>query len=516
VKPPAPPTGNEQTVLARTGAGVDAPAPEAKGKRCDVCGTDYPADFVVCPKDATPLASAGSGDDPLIGTVLGGTFKIVGLIAAGGMGRLYDAEHLRLDRLYAIKVIHESYASISDLVLRFDREARAMSRIKSIHVVQVIDVLRAQDGRPCIVFEKLEGEDLEEHLEKVGRLRLRTALDLARQLCHGLAAAHAHNIVHRDLKPSNLFLTPSEDGGFLLKILDFGVAKMEQDANLTATGAVVGTPAYMAPEQARSSAGVDARSDVYAVGAVLYRMITGRAPYAATDVTATLASVLEKEPTRPTTIEKSIPIGMEALVQRAMARDPKARPQTVAQLDGELASFEATLPPETGEMMRKSAPSLSGAVTLSGVHSAVESTKRAKRARPLALALALPVLLGAGITVGAVLASVVLSLGDSALLTSTELVLVAVGGGIAALVAAAAYGRALARIWGAVPEVHKLVARVSRALLAGVAVYGVLELLARAWSVVESTPVGISPLGLAGRVALAGVVTLFFVLRKPA
>jgi serine/threonine-protein kinase len=381
-------------------------------------------------------------------------------------------------------------------------------------VVQVIDVLRAQDGRPCIVFEKLDGEDLEEHLEKVGRLRLRTAIDLARQLCRGLAAAHEHNIIHRDLKPSNLFLTPSEDGGFLLKILDFGVAKMEQDANLTATGAVVGTPAYMAPEQARSSAGVDARSDVYAVGAVLYRMITGRAPYAASDVTATLASVLEKEPTRPTTIEKTIPIGMEALVQRAMARDPKARPQTVVELDAELASFEATLPPDAGETLRKSAPSLSGQVTLAGVHSAVETTRRARRARPLAISLALPVMLGAGIAVGALLAAVVLALGESALLTSGEMVLVDVGAGIAALVAAAAYARALARSWSAVPEVHKLVGRVSTALLAGVGVYGVLELIARAWAVVEGSPVGVSALGLAGRVLVAGAVTLFFVLRK--
>jgi len=502
------PTGDDQTLLASKSQDASSHPGVAAGsvRRCSVCGGEYPADFVVCPRDATTLESNGENEDAFIGVVLGGTYKVIDLLASGGMGLLYEATHLRLGRRFAVKVIHEVYAQIPDIVARFDREARAMSGIASVHVVDVVDVVRAPDGRPCIVFEKLEGEDLEDRLERTKRLPLKEAIDVARQVCRGLAAAHALDIIHRDLKPSNLFLVPSENG-VTVKILDFGVAKLRETANLTATGAVVGTPAYMAPEQARSSAGADARADVYGVGAVIYRMLTGRPPYMEEDATSTLASVLEREPTRLTTIVRTIPMGMEALVQRAMARDPAARPQTIQDLDAELAAFEATLAEDS-----------SGAASSTAHRVVTAMTRRAKWVRPVTAALALPAALATGIGVSGFVAALVVLLRDAPLLTSAEVALVAVGGGAAAIATLVAYVRALARAWRTLPALQALQARAGGALLVGVATLGTLELAARAWGVAVALPAESTPLGIAARLfaALVAAATVLFLVRRGA
>jgi serine/threonine-protein kinase len=419
-------------------ARASSTVPSAGSRRCSTCGAHYPADFLVCPKDATSLElHAGSGEDPLIGEVLAGSFMITGLLGAGGMGRVYEAEHVRLPKRYAVKVMHDQLASNSDAAARFEREAQAAARIASDHVLEVVDLVRTQ-GRACIVTELLEGEELGELLDRAGKLPLPTAISICRQVCRGLAAAHAVGVVHRDLKPSNLFLVKREDGGLHVKILDFGIAKVSDGSKLTQTGAVLGTPAYMAPEQALGSPDVDVRADVYAVGAVLYRMLTGEPPFPedAGDPALALTRVLTEDPRRPRDLEKSIPAGLEALIQRAMARTPEARPATMQELDQLVAAFD-----KPGALdARLSVPAISVQSAGAGMalrdtvavlpapaaHDADASTKRAQRARPAAAALTVIVSLIAGAAVLMVAALALrLTTGRSAL-SEIETILLAV------------------------------------------------------------------------------------------
>lgn len=307
-------------------------------KRCPTCGLRFEGGAdVTCPKDGSTLEDALA--DPFVGTVLAGTYRVTRMIAAGGMGRVYEAFHVRLERKLVVKVMLESHAFKPDVLARAEREAQAISRIRSEHVVDVVDVLRTPDGRPCIVVDYLEGEDLGARLAKVGTLPIGEAVSIARQICSGMRAAHAAGVVHRDLKPSNIFLV-SRPGGEIAKVLDFGVAKLEGGGQeLTQTGALVGTPAYMAPEQALNAGRVDARTDVYAIAAILYHMLTGVAPYAMDDPTVALMDLLKGEPPRARSIEKSIPEDLEAVLERAMARDPLHRTQTVERLAEELEPY---------------------------------------------------------------------------------------------------------------------------------------------------------------------------------
>jgi serine/threonine protein kinase len=281
-------------------------------------------------------------DDPLIGTLLAEAYRIECVLGEGGMGRLYEAEHVRMGRRVAVKVIHQQIAQREDMRLRFEREARVMARVRSDHVVGVLDIVSAPDGRTCIVTELLQGMNLEEYLEDNGdKLPVGEVVALARQCLRGLAAAHALGVVHRDLKPANLFLATDSTGEAALKVLDFGVAKLGGDAEMTTTGTIVGTPAYMAPEQARGARLADARSDLYAVGAVLYRALTGQSPYGGSDSHGTLIRLMEESPARPTLIEKTIPPGLEAVIEKAMARDPDERFQSADEFIRALEPFQA-------------------------------------------------------------------------------------------------------------------------------------------------------------------------------
>jgi hypothetical protein len=334
---------------------------------------------------------------------------ITGLLGAGGMGRVYEAEHVRLPKRFAVKVMHEQYASNTDSIARFEREAQAAARIGSDHVLEVVDLVRAH-GRACIVTELLEGEELGDLLDRTRKLPLPTAITICRQICRGLAAAHAASVIHRDLKPSNLFLVNREGGNLHVKILDFGIAKLADGAKLTQTGAVLGTPAYMAPEQALGAPDVDGRADIYAVGAVLYRMLTGEPPFPedVADPAIALTRVLTEDPRRPRDLEKSIPAGLEALIQRTMARTADARPASMQELDRLLAAFDAPSPRDSApSTIRGSQPAGMGlalgdtiaVVTPPPDHDADRVTKRARRARPTAAALTIVVSLTAGAAV---------------------------------------------------------------------------------------------------------------------
>ncbi len=314
-------------------------SPDQK-KRCPSCGSEYPSDYQVCPKDAVRLvAPTIEEEDPLVGEMLAGSFLITGVVGEGGMGRVYEGEHARLPRRFAVKVIAAEFARHAEAMGRFEREAQAAARVHHPNVLDVVDVVRAADGRPCIVTELLEGEELGVLLERRKKLPIPEAVEIIRQACFGLAAAHAEGIVHRDLKPSNLFVCTRREGGHAVKVLDFGVAKVTDGAALTRVGTVVGTPAYMAPEQARGLPGVDARADVYAIAAVLYHLVTGRPPFEDDQPARILMRVATERAPPMRQIDPTIPEMLELIVQGAMAPDPSRRFASATELESQLAAF---------------------------------------------------------------------------------------------------------------------------------------------------------------------------------
>lgn len=446
------------------------------GPRCACCGQTYPADYRLCPRDGTPLHPGEPPADPLVGSVLGATYRVARVLARGGMGRLYEAQHLRLDRRFAVKVLSDVHAAHPEQVMRFEREARALAPIASPHVVDVVDVLRTPDGRPCLVTALLEGEDLARRLAREGRLAPDEALAIARQMCRGLDAAHAHGILHRDLKPSNVFLASGPDGRVTVKLLDFGVAKLAGDPELTRSDAVVGTPSYMAPEQARGAARVGEAADVYGVGAVLYHLITGRPPYPTDEPTTVLARVLSEEPARPRRLAPDLPEEVEAVIQAAMARDPQERVRTAREL-GQLLSEvgEAAEPGEMGD--RGATPSLkppegATAVLPGGVvRDTGELARRATRARPLAVALGATATL-AGAAVVAVGLACLLGVLEVSPQEGAGLWLARLGALAAGLGVGAALFRHLRPRWGSAVAVETVRRRLWAGLLAGAAVCG--------------------------------------------
>jgi len=282
----------------------------------------------------------------MLGAILGGTYQVKRVLGEGGMGKVYEAGHLRLNsRRFAVKVLHAEYARHNDVLSRFQREAEAAASIAHTHVLEVFDVSRTDDGRPYIVGEFLEGEDFHEYLEKVGKVDVANAVAITRQLCGALKAAHDAGIVHRDLKPENVYVVTDRQlvgrrGAPFVKILDFGISKVAgKETNLTRTGMIMGTPNYMAPEQARGEK-VDHRVDIYALGAMLYRMLTGKRAFEGTDAGAVITAVLSEEPKRPRSVEPSIPEAIEMVIQKAMSKDKSERYQSMEEFDRELAVFD--------------------------------------------------------------------------------------------------------------------------------------------------------------------------------
>ena len=470
-----------------------AAAPATSSWTCSTCHNVYPADFAVCPRDATPRADGHTPTpDPLIGEVLGRTYRIVRVLGEGGMARLYEAEHLRIDTRVAVKVIHDDLARDPDLLARFEREARAAGRIHSEHVVRVVDVLRTQDNRPCLVTELLEGEDLQALLDRVGKLAASDAIPIARQICRAVAAAHAVGVVHRDLKPANVFLCkPAGDEPPLVKVFDFGVAKLEDDDKLTRTDAVMGTAAYMAPEQARRAADAGPLSDVYSASAVLYHMLCGQPPYGNVPAFSRLALVLHEEPARPRSLEPSIPDGVEAVIQHAMARDRQVRIQSAVELEAQLAAFDRR--PATIQAIQAVTPVPVRAASSDSI--ATQIVVRARVARPIAGLVAAASSVATGAWIAALLAVIV------APASGTERALI----GLFALAAVAGVAllqfRILRPSWRSAPAVLRHIRAPARALVAGCLTFGALALIAAGTGAVLGSP----SLGMGACLILTGV-----------
>jgi serine/threonine protein kinase len=474
---------------------------------CPACGARYPADFRVCPRDATPLEDAPSDEDPLVGQLLDGNYEVVRVIGEGGMGRVYEARHTRLHtKRFAVKLLHHELAREPEVVTRFQREAEAASVLTHPNVVGVFDVNTSADGRPYIVAELLEGEELGKYLERLGKLPVAEAVHIVRQVCHALGAAHTAGIVHRDVKPENVFLAGPNA---TVKVLDFGISKVAEFSDgLTKTGTVLGTPDYMAPEQARGDR-VDGRADIYAVGAILYRALTGRKPFDGQDPMAILTAVLTQEPERPSTLEPSIPLSLELIVQRTMAKSPNERFSSMDALEQALAPFDSpdALPPAPvaavspvssneppSSLFEEAARTLLATPSPGSVHDALEETARNVRlARPgLVFFTALGLFWGF-VNVVVVAAALVRLVRGTDL--STAEVMLSVIGVLATLSSPAAiWIRHIRRaVWPSTPRSMEMAMRLRRVVLYSAASYGLSAVLVQLFEGV----VGRNGLGIA-------------------
>jgi serine/threonine protein kinase len=277
------------------------------------------------------------------GDVLGGKYRIEGVLGSGGMSKVVAARHLELDERVAIKFLLPDALASDEAQVRFAREARTSAKIKSEHVARTLDVGRLDDVLPYIVMEYLEGTDLAVRIRDRGALPVPEAVSFVLQACEGLADAHALGIVHRDLKPSNLFVVRATDGTELLKILDFGISKLVAPtghaADITRPLSVMGTPVYMSPEQMESARNADARSDIWALGATLYELLAGRPPFEASTIPELCTKVLTHPTPSVRTHRREIPEELDAVIVRCLAKVPEERYQNVAELAGALVAF---------------------------------------------------------------------------------------------------------------------------------------------------------------------------------
>ncbi len=305
--------------------------------------------------EASHAPSASSGD-PLIGVTLDGRYTVLRRIGEGGMGIVYEAQHAIIGKRVALKVLRRDYSSRPDVVERFKQEAQSASRVDSPHIIDISDFGETPDGDSYFVMEFLDGEDLSNRIREGQSLDGDLAIKIAIQCCDALGAAHAAHIVHRDMKPENIFLTTKRGDPNFVKIVDFGIAKMNDvsvDAptmkKLTKTGMIFGTPEYMSPEQAAGKP-MDYRVDVYAMGIILYEMFAGTVPFLGDTFMGVLTQHMFDAPPsmKQTNPNAEFPDGIEEIVWRCLQKDPDERFQSMEEL-GE--ALRACQNPETAAVV---------------------------------------------------------------------------------------------------------------------------------------------------------------------
>jgi eukaryotic-like serine/threonine-protein kinase len=279
------------------------------------------------------------------GDIIADKYRVEQEIGRGGMGVVVAATHLDLDQRVAIKVLQKSAAYNQDAMARFLREARAAAKIRSEHVARVMDVGKLSDGLTYIVMEFLDGSDLADVLVKDGPMRITTAADYILQACEGIAAAHAAGIIHRDIKPANLFLARQPGRTNVIKILDFGVSKFSKnaiaaaDGSATQTGQVFGSPIYMSPEQLDSTIPIDGRTDIWALGIVLYELLAGKPPFNGKSSANIMTSIMRDPAPKLRAVRADVPEALEEVVMRCLEKEREQRFSTVIDLAEAIAPF---------------------------------------------------------------------------------------------------------------------------------------------------------------------------------
>ncbi|MGO8997300.1 MAG: serine/threonine protein kinase [Polyangiaceae bacterium] len=280
-----------------------------------------------------------------VGQLIDSKYRIVRMLGEGGMGAVYEGQNVRIGHRVAIKVLHAEIATRKDVLERFEREAQAAGKIGSDHIVEVYDLGELPDGARYMVMEYLDGENLSSRVQSTGRMPASAIAPVLMQLLEGLGAAHAAGIIHRDLKPDNIFLVrDKKTGGDFVKIVDFGVSKFNQSSpdsvmSMTRTGAVIGTPYYMSPEQAKGSKHTDHRSDLYSVGVVLFECATGQVPFQADTFNELMFKIVLEPPPDPETLVQGLDPRFAAIIRKAMAREPDARYQNAAEFQQAISAW---------------------------------------------------------------------------------------------------------------------------------------------------------------------------------
>lgn len=302
-------------------------------KICPKCGAEYPDTTTLCPSDGVALEKSG---DSLLGQILAGKYRMDARLKEGGMGAVYRGTHVLMGKTVAVKVLRPALAADEKIVARFSREARAASRISHPHALSVTDFGESEDGIVFLVMEYLDGKTLKEIIGEEGPLPLPRVVEIIRQVGGALGAAHDQGVVHRDLKSENIMLLNSA-GPDYAKVLDFGIAKIIEpigtyDPGLTAPDLVIGTPQYMSPEQCSQASAIDARSDLYSLGVIIYEMLVGHVPFTGPSPTSIMMMHLQDEAPSVLGERPDLPPAVEHVVNRALAKLPDNRYQQVGEL----------------------------------------------------------------------------------------------------------------------------------------------------------------------------------------
>ncbi|HEY8431301.1 MAG TPA: serine/threonine-protein kinase, partial [Sandaracinaceae bacterium] len=276
--------------------------------------------------------------DPLVGQTIDGRYAVEGVLGQGGMGVVYRAKHVVLGKPLAIKVLKADVSRDQEIIARFRQEAQSASAIGSQHIIDISDFGQLEDGSTYFVMELLDGQELTKAIENERPMPPERVVHIAKQLCEALGAAHERGIVHRDMKPDNVFLVRRGKDEDFVKVLDFGIAKVGgANSKLTRAGQVFGTPHYMSPEQC-SGQPVDHRTDIYALGVILYEMACGRVPFDADNLMGILTKHIYEQPIPPHTLPPpiNVPAGLEAVILKCLAKHPDARYQSMAEVRADL------------------------------------------------------------------------------------------------------------------------------------------------------------------------------------
>jgi serine/threonine protein kinase len=314
-------------------------------RACPKCGAKYPDEVTFCSTDGTQLSDLDKVTRSMArdeGTVLG-TYRLLELLAEGGMGRVYLAEHTRLGRKVALKLLRSEYASNAPAIKRFFREARTVNDINHENIIEITDFFEKEGGDNYYIMELLKGKSLTDVLKEQGAMPVPRTIDIAIQACRALTAVHEAGVIHRDLKPDNIFLTERGGQKDFVKLLDFGVAKLldvkdNMPVHKTGMGAILGTPQYMSPEQAGAKP-VDRRTDIYSLGVILYEMVTGRVPLNAETYGEMVIKHLTVTPPSPTQLRdlpQGIPGELEDLIMQCLEKNPNKRPQNMKEIEQRL------------------------------------------------------------------------------------------------------------------------------------------------------------------------------------